>query len=332
MNTFKKTGLLLLTGLLFVGLQSCDKDDDDDTSSQPANMAKMSSSYDYEFNNGQVVAAAAYRGQHSDDLMANIRVDENSSTTSTITVTLMNTLDGETYHIHAHDAADPATTPNGTPYNEAPNTSVFTKMTTGNGGTVQVSQSVNMSYNDVISSYDGFLVVHDPLQSVSTTDISTYVVVGSFARMQTATGYSNMTFPYDFNTGQLDPSYAYSGTHAMSIKGNLRLQELADGTTRVTATLENTMNSQNYMVHSHDAADPSTTPNGTPYDETPNSGVCTVMISGNGGTANSSQISSMSYSNLTTMYNGFFVVHDPLQSINTADPSTYLVLGVFARI
>ncbi|NBC02007.1 MAG: hypothetical protein GVY15_14260 [Bacteroidetes bacterium] len=47
-----------------------------------------------------------------------------------ITVTLENTRDGECYSVHAHDAADPETTPNNTPYNEKPNADVFAQATT----------------------------------------------------------------------------------------------------------------------------------------------------------------------------------------------------------
>lgn len=330
MNILKKTAILMLTGFAFAGLQSCSDDDDDMIEPQVVE-TKMSSTYNYEFNNGQVISSAAYDGSHSDNLSATITVEENTATTSTITVTLMNTMDGEMYPIHAHDAADPATTPNGTPYNETPNSAVFTKMAAGNGGTVTVSQSVNMSYADITTMYDGFLVVHDPLQAVSTVDVSTYLVVGSFARAQAATGFSKMSFPYSFNTGQLNAAYAYSGMHANTLSGTVKVQELADGTSRVSVMLENTINGESYMVHSHDQADPSTTPNGTPYNETPNGNVLTVMIMGNGGSAMASQISTLSYTDLTTTYDGFFVVHDPLQAVNTADPTTYVILGVFAR-
>lgn len=86
-----------------------------------------------------------------------------------------------------------------------------------------------------------------------------------------------------------------------------------------------------YHVHAHDQADPTTTPNGTPYNETPNANVLTFMISGNGGLAYNNQISTMSHSDLTTTYDAFFVVHDPLQAITTTDPTTYVLLSVFAR-
>ncbi|GAB5416763.1 MAG: hypothetical protein Crog4KO_22520 [Crocinitomicaceae bacterium] len=290
-----------------------------------------SQTYNYEFNNGQVVPSAAYMGSHSDNFYADMKVDEISASQSMISVTLHNTVDGETYMVHAHDAADPNTTPNGTPYNETPNSNVFTQMAMGNGGMVTVTQTVDMSFSELTSTYEGFFVVHDPLQGINTADISTYLVVGSFARAQTATNFASTEVMYDFNTGQIDPSYAYMGTHANTLMGTLRIQELADGQSRVSVWLNNTMNGEMYMVHAHDAADPNTTPNGTPYDETPNSGVCTLMISGNGMTAGAAQVSSMSHADITSMYNGFFVVHDPLQPIDTTDPSTYLLLGVFGQ-
>lgn len=291
----------------------------------------QSATYNYEFNNGQVVASEAYMGPHADNLTASIMVEELSSSQCKITVTVNNTVSGQTYNIHAHDSADPATTPNGTPYNETPNSNVFVQTLGGNGGTATVSQTVDMSFTEITMSYDGFLVIHDPMQTMSTTDISTYLVVGAFARTQTSTNFSSSEFSYDFNTGQLNAAYAYSGMHANTLNGTLRIQELADGGSRVSAMLNNTMDGEMYMVHAHDAADPATTPNGTPYDETPNSGLCTLMINGNGGSAWAAQMSTMSYTDITTAYDGFFVVHDPLQPIDTTDPTTYVVLGLFAR-
>lgn len=288
-------------------------------------------SFAYAFNNGQVVPGAAYFGTHMDNLMATMKVDEMANGMAKITVTLENTVDGAMYMVHAHDAADPATTPNGTPYNEAPNGDVFSQMATGNGSTVMVEQNTTMSYSAIIEDYAGFFVVHDPLQSISTTDISTYLVVGTFARMQQTVNLSRSTFNYAFNSGQLEPTFAYSGSHPMSLSAMVTVQELADGTSRVGAGLMNSMANEMYMVHSHDMADPATTPNGTPYNETPNGDVLNVMLNGNGGTVYRSQISPKSYTELTSSYDGFFVVHDPLQPISTVDPTTYVILGVFAR-
>ena len=277
------------------------KDDGSCVYADPETNPEMeSSTYMYEFNNGQVVSTAAYDGMHMDNLMATMTVEEVSGTETEISVTLTNTVDGETYMVHAHDAMDPATTPNGTPYSA------------------------------IVNDYEGFFVVHDPLQAINTADISTYLVVGSFARTQTATNLSSMTYSYDFNTGQVDPAYAYSGAHASNLDATLKVQELANGQSRVSVAIMNSINGETYMVHAHDMADPATTPNGTPYDETPNANVLAIMINGNGMTAYNSQHSSMSYTDLTASYNAFFVIHDPLQAIDTTDPTTYVVLGVFA--
>ena len=327
----KRSRLLLPLAILSLGIvMSSSKKEEEEPTPTPT-PALQTATYNYEFNNGQVVPSAAYSGMHSDDLSASITVDEVSSTQSMISVTVNNTVSGQTYNIHAHDAADPTTTPNGTPYNESPNANVFAQMAAGNGGSVTVTQTVNMSFSEITSTYEGFFVIHDPLQAINTADISTYLVVGSFARTQATTNYTSSEFAYDFNTGQLNSAYAYNGTHVNTLMGTLRVQELGNGGSRVSVMLDNTMNGEMYMVHAHDAADPNTTPNGTPYDETPNSGLCTVMINGNGGMAMASQNSMMSYTDITTTYDGFFVVHDPLQPIDTTDPTTYLLLGLFAR-
>ncbi|WMX16387.1 MULTISPECIES: hypothetical protein [unclassified Aureispira] len=138
------------------------------------------------------------------------------------------------------------------------------------------------------------------------------------------------TYNYSFNTGQAAAAYAYSGSHPNTIKAELKLDEMADGTTKVSVTLTGALDST-YMVHAHDMATASSTPNNTPYLETPNGNVYATPIMVSGGTGTSSQISTKSFEDLTTTYDGFFVVHDPTQAINTADPTTYVVLGTFAR-
>jgi hypothetical protein len=329
-NNLIKVSSLALTVLFSAA--SCKKEVDKDT--MPSNTpttTMQSMTYDYEFNNGQVVPTAAYDGMHSDDLTAQLKVEEDASGMAKITVMLNNTIPGETYHIHAHDAADPSTTPNGTPYNESPNGDILVQHVHATGTSVTVEQTAMISYDSIVNQYAGFLVVHDPLQAMSTTDISTYLVVGSFARTQTATNYKMQEFDYAFNTGQVAAQYAYNGTHATNLSGKLKLQELGNGETRVTVKLMNTMNNQTYNVHAHDKADPSTTPNGTPYNETPNANVLVIQIAGNGSTAWNNQISSMSYTDLTSTYEAFFVVHDPLQKMSTTDPTTYVLLGNFAR-
>lgn len=139
------------------------------------------------------------------------------------------------------------------------------------------------------------------------------------------------TYMYDFNTGQLGQGTAYEGDHNMNLMAELMLEEREGNETRVTVKLTNTQSGLTYMVHAHDAADPNNTPNGTPYNESPNGDVCTLMIDGNGGTASKSQTAKMSFDDLRNVYEGFFVVHDPTQPISTTDLTTYLVVGVFAR-
>jgi len=163
-----KLNLLLATALLLTGLMmtSCGGDDD-----------LASTSFDYDFN-----TATPYVGTHSDDLTAEMTVTELESGNTMINVELTNTVDGVTYNIHAHDAADASSTPNGTPYNESPNSAVFAQQLVGNGGTASISQETTLDYTAVTTTYDGFFVVHDPLQDISTVDLSTYLIVGAFAR------------------------------------------------------------------------------------------------------------------------------------------------------
>ena len=310
-----------------VALTSCGDDDGGDGPQKELE----SKSFAYHFHNGQTVPGAAYLGGHANNLMADLMVEEMDNGGSKITVTLENTIDGEMYMIHAHDAADAATTPNNTPYNEAPNADLFAQMANGNGSSVTVMQETTMSYSEIMENYAGFFVVHDPLQDVNTADITTYLIVGSFARAQDLTEFSSKEFMYDFNTGQLSADFAYDGAHANTLKAKLTVDQLADGTSRVTTWLMNTMDGEMYGTHAHDAADPMTTPNGTPYNESPNTDVYVNMIAGNGGTASAAQVSTMSYDDLTSTYEGFFVVHDPLQAVNTANPKTYVILGQFAK-
>lgn len=290
-----------------------------------------STSFNYSLHNGQAVPSAPYGGIHPNDFSAVMSIDENEDGTSDITVELMNTISGATYHIHAHDAADASTTTNGTPYNESPNSDLFAQMVEGNGSSVSVTQTTSMSYSEITSDYAGFFVVHDPLQTISTTDITTYLVVGGFARGGGTSELSSSTFNYDFNTGQLVASFAYTGTHPNDLGATIQVDELADDRARVTVRLMNTLDGETYHMHAHDMADPNTTPNGTPYIESPNAEIYASMLIGNGGMAGSTKISDMSYEFITNNYDGFFVVHDPLQDITTVDPTTYVVLGVFAR-
>ncbi|HCS21306.1 MAG TPA: hypothetical protein DIW47_12225 [Bacteroidetes bacterium] len=167
--------LLILPLMAVLVLSSCKKDEDEP-------VAMKSKTYNYAFNTGQVGAGTEYDGTHAKNLTAMITLDELSGGKTKVTVSLMNTMNGEMYMVHSHDAADPMSTPNGTPYNESPNANVLVGMVSGNGGTASYSQESNMSFDALTTQYNGFFVVHDPLQQVSTTDLSTYLIVAAFAR------------------------------------------------------------------------------------------------------------------------------------------------------
>ena len=139
------------------------------------------------------------------------------------------------------------------------------------------------------------------------------------------------TFSYDFNTGQVADAFAYDGTHPNTLTATVKLDELEDGGTDVTITLDNTIDGETYNTHSHDMADAASTPNMTPYNESPNGNVFAMPLEGNGGEVSGTNKSTLSYDALTTTYDGFLVVHDPLQDLTTVDPTTYVILGVFAR-
>lgn len=138
-------------------------------------------------------------------------------------------------------------------------------------------------------------------------------------------------YSYTYNTGQIAPTFAYTGAHPDDISVNIELEEQDNGDTKITVTINNSIDGETYNVHVHDMADASSTPNGTPYEEVPNGNIFAKQIVGNGGSASASNTSSMSASQLTANYDGFFVIHDPLQAVSTTDPGTFVVLGVFAR-
>lgn len=299
------------------------------------------SSYSYGFNEGQLLddPATAYNGDgegdHPRNLSAELIIEERGTGMANVTVVLNNTVEGEDYPVHSHDMADPATTPNGTPYNETPNANVFAGVITGNGDSAMMTNETDISYTELVDEYEAFLVVHDPTQPVTTVDLTTYLVLGVFAQDLDAVEPNLRTesFTYDFNEGQLldDMSTAYEGSHERNLTATLTLNEQIDGSTELVVTLNNTVDGEMYPIHSHDAADPTMTPNGTPYNETPNGNVIATAVEGNGGEVMASNMSTLSFNDLTRDYEGFFVVHDPLQDISTVDLTTYLILGSTAR-
>jgi phage terminase large subunit-like protein len=309
-----------------------------DDNSPTGGMDELESvTFSYAFNEGQLLdnVETAYRGDHNRELTAEFMIEEQENGTASVTVTLRNTIQGENYPVHVHDAADPATTPNGTPYNETPNGDIFAQAITGTGGETSATNQTSMQYDELVNSYSGFFVVHDPTQEISTVDLSTYLVLGSFAENLAAGELSLRTqsYSYAFNEGQLlgNAELAYGGDHPRNFGATLTIEERGDGNATVSVMLENTLDGLDYAVHSHDAADPATTPNGTPYNETPNADVFAAALTGNGDSVSMSNETEIPFTELTEEYDGFFVVHDPTQDISTVDVTTYLVLGTFSE-
>ncbi|HSJ69855.1 MAG TPA: hypothetical protein VK921_19395, partial [Anditalea sp.] len=67
-------------------------------------------------------------------------------------------------------------------YNEAPNANVLVEMVTPQGTSATVEHNSTLTYDELLQNYDGFLVVHDPTQDLSTVDLTTYLILGVVAR------------------------------------------------------------------------------------------------------------------------------------------------------
>jgi hypothetical protein len=192
--TYLKTTLLAAS--LFSGALTFTACQTDPLTPEPAPAEARSISFEYDFNAGQLGEGTAYAGDHPTNMTAKLIITEQSANRCLVQVELHHAVEGAVYMVHAHDAADPTSTPNGTPYNETPNAEVLTLALTarghdgGHGGhghrvahiTAKGGQEVNRSFEYLSMNYDGFLVVHDPLQAISTTELSTYLVVAPFAR------------------------------------------------------------------------------------------------------------------------------------------------------
>ena len=173
------------------------------------------------------------------------------------------------------------------------------------------------------------------IKNIIINSLLLFTLLAAFSACQKQDDVKQMeskTFTYDFNTGQVAAVYAYDpsvGTHPSTLKAELTLDEMENDMTKVTVKLLNPVAGETYMVHSHVKADPSTTPNNTPYLETPDATVFAMPITAAEG--EKSFTSNMSFEKLTTEYEAFLVVHDPLQPVTTTDPTTYVILGNFAR-
>jgi hypothetical protein len=120
-----------------------------------------------------------YVGSHG-SMTGTVKLTESGNQT-TVNVTLNNTMNGQDYNVHVHDAADTSQTPNNTPYWETPNANVCVMTIAGNGGTATKDFTSTMSYSALVDNYaGGYFVVHDPTQAISTTDLTTYLIVGAF--------------------------------------------------------------------------------------------------------------------------------------------------------
>ena len=170
-NLLNRIPVLMLLLLSVVFVAACNDDDDDEP-------MLRSETFVYTLNEGQTAGAATtYDGEHPRNFSARMEIQEMPNGTAKVIVNLENTISGEVYHMHAHDFADPATTPNGTPFNETPNDNVLAQMITAQGTSATVEQSSTMSYDDLLNSYEGFFVVHDPTQPISTVDLTTYLIL-----------------------------------------------------------------------------------------------------------------------------------------------------------
>lgn len=151
------------------------------------------------------------------------------------------------------------------------------------------------------------------------------------------------TYTYAFNRGQLGEGTAYQGAHATNMTAVFTIEELSENRCRVKMLLNHAIEGTTYLIHAHDAANPESTPNNTPYMETPNEAVLSLAITGAGHshgrsgqrvvhiTAKGEQESRFGFDYLTQVYDGFIVVHDPLQPVSTNNLRSFLVVNKFAR-
>lgn len=184
----------LLTSLAFLGIffgfSSCQHHE----TPAPAAAVLRTATYTYAFNRGQLGDGTAYQGDHATNMTAVLTIEELSENRCRVKMLLNHAIEGTTYLVHAHDAAQPETTPNNTPYVESPNEAILSLAITGVGHshgksgqrvvhiTAKGEQESRFGFDYLTQVYDGFMVVHDPLQPVSTTNLQSFLVVNKFAR------------------------------------------------------------------------------------------------------------------------------------------------------
>jgi hypothetical protein len=322
----KKNSLLLLlfTSIFFF---SCKKET---PTPDPVPVAPKILSVNYRFNNGDLHNGYAYQGQHPDNFNAKLRLIEKDDKVLA-EITLYNSIQDRQYVIEAHQIADSTKTPNKTPFIQNPASTIFTKTIIGTGGTVTVFQEIEKTFAQISTDTNYVLIIHDPLQTYSTSLAYRFLVYTSFTVQAAPTTLKSNFFNYSFNTGQVETYFAYSGDHPSNLTGLMHIQELADGNTRISLKLNDTEPNKNYEVRTYDVADSNSTPNNTPYNETSNSNLYNGQVVGNGKSANFNKVSSIGFNELTSNYLGFLVVHDPLVNVNTQDPKTFVIFNSFAR-
>jgi len=109
----------------------------------------------------------------------------------------------------------------------------------------------------------------------------------------------------------------------------MKLEAVDSGGTLLRLTLYHTVAGATYPIHAHDYAD--STPHGGPYLLAVNGDILDQNPVGTGDSLTVEQYSRYDRAELTENYRGFLVVHDPLQAVNTADPTTLLIIDRFAR-
>ena len=128
------------------------------------------------------------------------------------------------------------------------------------------------------------------------------------------------TYSYTFNTGAIGESYV--GTHPKTMASQVTVTEQANGKSKLTVMLTNTLSGKTYNVHLHEAMAGST----PPYNQMPK---YIITVTGNGTTAANTVVLSDSFETLTAAFKGFYVVHDPTQTLSTTDFKTFLIVGTY---
>ncbi len=172
----------LLLALSSLALFSCEK-------SSPTNIATVyrHQVFNYSFNRGQVRGKPAYYKQRSglDSMWARLTLDEMPLQQTRIEVALYNAPEGTGFPVNVRQVD---TTYWG--YDYAPDAAVFSTVMAGKGlGSMTVDTFLSLySYDYLITKYDGYFVVQDPItpdttsRQIDTFSSAVFPVFGTFAR------------------------------------------------------------------------------------------------------------------------------------------------------